>query len=60
MQLGTADADLLGEHIDIEVAVGEVLVDGLHDALHEHLVVATHLGLLHLVNLLLGTAVLAL
>ena len=60
MELCTADAYLLGEHIDVEVAVGEVLVDSLHDALHEQLVVTLDLGLFHLVGLLLGTAVLTL
>ena len=60
VELCTADAYLLGEHIDVEVAVGEVLVDGLHDTFHEQLVVALDIGRLDLVGLLLGAAVLAL
>ena len=35
VQLCTADAYLLGEHIDIEVAVREVLVDHLDGLYHE-------------------------
>ena len=60
MQLGTADTHLLGQHVDIEVAVGEVLVDGFHDTLHQQLVVALDLGSFHLVGLSLGSRVLTL
>ena len=59
VELCAADAHLLRQHVDVEVAVGQVLVDGFHDALHQQLVVALHLGLLHAVGLLLCAAVLA-
>ena len=60
MQLGTADTHLLRQHLHIEVAVRQVLVDGLHDAFHQHLIIAFHLNDFQLVGLLLCTRELAL
>ena len=60
VELGTADTHLLTEHLDVEVAIAEVLVHRLHDALHEQLVVALHLGRLEELGLLLSAAVLTL
>ena len=60
VQLGSTDAHLLGKHVDIEVAVGEVFVDHLHDTLHEQLVITLHLRLFNTIGLLLGSAVLTL
>ena len=60
MQLGAADANLLGQHVDIEVAIRQILVNGFHNTFHQQLVVALDLRRLHLVCLHLCTAVLAL
>ena len=55
MQLGTTDAHLVCQLVDIEVAVRQVFVDHLHDALHQQFVITLDLFLLDLVFLLLHT-----
>ena len=45
MELCTADAGVGGEALHVEVGVGQVFVDRLHDALHELLVCALDLHL---------------
>ena len=56
MQLSTAYAHLITHLLYIEVRIAHVLVHYLHDTLHQLLIVAFHLYLLHLVVLLQGTA----
>ena len=59
MQLYTADTHLLGQTLHIEIAVGDILIDGFHDTFHQHLVVAAHLRLVNLFRLsLLCTGIL--
>ena len=60
MQLGAAYAHLITHFLYIEVRIAQVLVHYLHDTLHQLLVVAFHLYLLHLVVLLQGTTELTL
>ena len=48
MQVYTADTHLLGYHVDAQVGVVQVLVDGLHHALQQFLVGRLHLYVLHL------------
>mgnify|MGYP007068519096 CR=1 FL=1 len=52
MQLGAAYAHLITHLLYIEVRIAQVLVHNLHDTLHQLLIVAFHLYLLHLVILL--------
>ncbi len=60
MQLSTAYAHLITHLLYIEVRIAQVLVHYLHDTLHQLLIVAFHLYLLHLVVLLQGTTELTL
>ena len=55
VQLGTTDTHLLGELLHVEIGILDVLVDTFHDTIHQHIVVAFHLYLLHFLLLCLGT-----
>ena len=59
VQLGTADAYVLGQRVDIVAGLRHVGIDRPHDALHQHVVVAFHLYILYALLLLDGTAELA-
>lgn len=60
MQLSTAYAHLITHLLYIEVRIAQVLVHYLHDTLHQLLIVAFHLYLLHLVILLQSSSELTL
>ena len=55
MQLGTAYAHLITHLLYIEIRIAHILIHHLHDTLHQFLIVAFHLNLIHLVVLLQGT-----
>ena len=57
VQVDAADAYLIGNHIDAEVGIVQLLVDGGHDALEQLLVGRLDLHLLHLFLELIGAAV---
>ena len=59
MQLGTADAYIFCQFLNVEVRVGEVLVHIFHHSFHESVVIALYLYLLNLSLLSLRTAVFA-
>ena len=59
MQLGTTETDISGKYIDIIFRVGHVGIDRAHDTIHEGIVIAFHLDILHALLLLNSTAELA-
>ena len=53
MQVHSADAHLLGYHIDTQVGITDVLVNHLHHALHQCIIWSLNLPLFHLLLLTL-------
>ena len=60
VQVNTADAHLLGDHVDIQVGIGEVLSDTHHDLLQQLLVGRLQADVLHLLFQFVGTLILQL
>ena len=56
VELASADAHLGTELVHLELAVADVLVYGLHDAVHQFVVVRLNLDVLNLTLLCLNTA----
>ena len=51
VQLGAAEPHLAGQHVDPEVGILNIVVDGAHHTFHERIVIALHLHVLHFVGL---------
>ena len=51
MELGAAEPHLTRQLVDAEVGVLDIIVDGAHHTVHQRVVVALHLYVLHLVGL---------
>ena len=60
VEVDTADADLLGKHVDAQVRVRHVVVDDLHHAVEQAFVGRLHVELLHALLLCLAAAELVL
>ena len=57
VQMGAADASLSADKADVELAVRDVFVDALHNALQKKLVVALHLDIFDVFIYTSGVAV---